>query len=261
MDKLDWPFAMLLPTLGENCLYELANNHVWRTRFAFKEWNTAALAYLHPPFGSQVGGHRAWLDYTHGMYYTLLNCGLRLPPSAGTANGVHPVPPVLARVCASAEGFSYDAGCVGSSKGGPLLPPVRCSLLKRTTKIQGMFFVAILRTRRLSSWRWRSSPTTHCCTVSDRQRCSTAVAARAEYANGQRCLSYAARPRIHPERSGWFALRFWESSADGQVRFAHSAPWYVEVDAQPVRIAACEKGVPGRTHASGNRAQQRRGRC
>ncbi len=103
MDKLDWPFAMILPTLfestqGASCLYELSNNHVWRTKFAFTEWNTVAPSFIQPPFGSQVGGHRAWLDYTHGMYYALLNCGLRLAPSAGTANGVHPVPAGFGRV-------------------------------------------------------------------------------------------------------------------------------------------------------------------
>ncbi len=46
---------------------------------------------------------------------------------------------------------------------------------------------------------------------------------------------------IQPQRSGWFAIRFWEKRSDGQVRFVHSAPWYVEIDAQPVRIAKQEK--------------------
>ncbi|OYW17386.1 MAG: hypothetical protein B7Z55_12625 [Planctomycetales bacterium 12-60-4] len=44
-----------------------------------------------------------------------------------------------------------------------------------------------------------------------------------------------------PKRSGWFAIRFWESQPDGQVRFAHTAPWYVGVDNQPVKIELHEK--------------------
>jgi hypothetical protein len=44
-----------------------------------------------------------------------------------------------------------------------------------------------------------------------------------------------------PDRSGWFAVRFWESQPDGQVRFAHTAPWYVEVGKQPVYLESHEK--------------------
>ncbi len=42
-------------------------------------------------------------------------------------------------------------------------------------------------------------------------------------------------------RSGWFALRFWEPRPDGQSRFVHSAPWYVQIDEQPVRPRGEEK--------------------
>ncbi len=44
-----------------------------------------------------------------------------------------------------------------------------------------------------------------------------------------------------PTRSGWFAVRFWEEYPDGQVRFAHSAPWYVEVANLPVTIEPEQK--------------------
>ncbi len=128
MDKLDWPFAMLLPTIAPRALYELSNNHVWRTEFAFREWNTEAPAYLQPPYGAGAGGHRQWIDYTLGMYYTLLDCGFRLPPSAGTANGVHPVPAGFGRVYVhQPEGFSFDGWMRGLAAGrsfvttGPML--------------------------------------------------------------------------------------------------------------------------------------------
>jgi len=47
-----------------------------------------------------------------------------------------------------------------------------------------------------------------------------------------------------PNRSGWFAVRFWESQPDGQVRFAHTAPWYVEVDDRPVALAQHHVAAP-----------------
>ncbi len=39
---------------------------------------------------------------------------------------------------------------------------------------------------------------------------------------------------VQPSRSGWLAVRFWEDRPGGRVRFAHTAPWYVELDGQDV---------------------------
>ena len=90
MDKHDWPWAMALPSLMGVKLYELANNHIWRTQFGFTNWSTPAPPHLRPPFGGSSGGEREWIHYTLGNYYALLSCGFRLRPTAGTANGVHP---------------------------------------------------------------------------------------------------------------------------------------------------------------------------
>lgn len=243
MDKLDWPFAMLLPTLGENCLYELANNHIWRTKFAFKDWNTAAPAYLRPPFGAQVGGHRAWLDYTHGMYYTLLNCGLRLPPSAGTANGVHPVPAGFGRVYVHLpDGFSFDAWMNGLKQGrsfvstGPMLSATANDMdaghvFRRESSSQQPI--------KLSMEVVSEQPLLYgeVLVYGSPQQLLRAQNAPTDKGAFRSQISH----EFVPDRSGWFAIRFWESSADGQVRFAHSAPWYVEIDQQPVQIERYEK--------------------
>jgi len=60
MDKLDWSFAFLLPPVTGAHLYELANNHMWRTEFAFSNYVSAAPPYLHPPYGSRRGNERDW---------------------------------------------------------------------------------------------------------------------------------------------------------------------------------------------------------
>jgi hypothetical protein len=243
MDKLDWPFAMLLPAVAPGALYELANNHTWRTAFAFRTWNTAAPAFLQPPFGTSQGGHREWLDYTHGMYHTLLNCGLRLPPSAGTASGVHPVPAGFSRVYVHLpEGFSFDGWMDGLRSGrsfvstGPLLfatadghDPGHVFRLSSTdqTVLQVSFEVLSEQPLLYGELLINGCPE------------------RLLYPSNQKTQQGAFRTQLQVDaelkRSGWFALRFWEQRPDGQVRFVHSAPWYVELDSQPVRISRPEK--------------------
>jgi hypothetical protein len=54
-----------------------------------------------------------WVDYTLQTWYALLNSGFVLAPSAGTANGVHPVPLGYDRVYVKIDGpFSYEKGVV-----------------------------------------------------------------------------------------------------------------------------------------------------
>ena len=39
LDKHDWPWSMALVPIMEVDLFELSNNHLWRTSFAFKQWS------------------------------------------------------------------------------------------------------------------------------------------------------------------------------------------------------------------------------
>ena len=68
------------------------------------------------------------MNYTLGLYYTLLNAGFPLVPTAGTANGVHPVPAGFSRVYVyQPDGFNYDKWLDGLKRGrsfvttGPML--------------------------------------------------------------------------------------------------------------------------------------------
>jgi hypothetical protein len=98
LDKHDWPWSMALaPLLGVD-LYELANNHHWRTEFAMTTWSTPAPEWMRLPNNGRSGNALDWTLYTFQNYYALLNCGFRLRPTAGTANGVHPVPLGFGRV-------------------------------------------------------------------------------------------------------------------------------------------------------------------
>ena len=40
--------------------------------------------------------------------------------------------------------------------------------------------------------------------------------------------------RLKVDGSSWLAVRCYEERPDGRVRFAHTAPWHVEVDGKPL---------------------------
>jgi hypothetical protein len=41
--------------------------------------------------------------------------------------------------------------------------------------------------------------------------------------------------RLRVDGSSWLAVRCYEQRPDGRLRFAHTAPWHVEVDGKPLR--------------------------
>lgn len=243
LDKLDWPFAMLLPTIAPGALYELANNHVWRTEFAFGTWQSPTSPYLQPPFGGTGGRHREWLDYTHGMYYSLLNCGLRLPPSAGTANGVHPVPAGFGRVYVHLpQGFQLSDWMNGLRQGRSFV--TTGPMLYATAQGNDPGHVFSLRaadaTKLTVNYEIEADdPLLYGELIVNGVPEQTLFLRDATFDN----VTHRAKGAItfQPRRSGWFALRVWQARKDQQARFAHTAPWYVEVDQAPVAIASGEK--------------------
>ena len=255
-DKLDWPFAMLLPAIAPGALVELANNHLWETEFAFRTWNSEAPPFLRPPFGGSSGGERAWLDYTLGMYYTLLDCGLRLPPTAGTASGVHPVPAGFGRVYVHCpEGFDYKRWLAGLKAGrsvvstGPFLEatvdgqmPGHVFRLSRGDETTEQLGKDQLHIAELPISISITSPTPSLfAEVIVNGRPDTLLRPSNEPLPGGGFRStFTTTARI--DRSGWIAVRCFEDRDGGRIRFAHTAPWYVEVDDEPVRIAAERKG-------------------
>jgi hypothetical protein len=81
----------------------LANNHMNRSQMSETEaWGKPRdTNRLSPPRGNGF--------WTQEIYYHILNCGLRVPPSAGSASGVLPNPVGYNRVYARVEGeFSYE---------------------------------------------------------------------------------------------------------------------------------------------------------
>jgi hypothetical protein len=242
MDKLDWPFSMTLPHSTGARLYELANNHMWRTQFAFKQWNSRTPGFLQPPAGAKQGNEEEWLNYTLGQYYTLLNAGFPLVPTAGTANGVHPVPAGFSRVYVHLpEEFSYEKWLDGLKQGrsfvttGPMLfakangqqPGTKLALGQGGGKV----------------------------TVTGEVISETPVSFLEIVVNGRPIRKIRARPDTTPsgarrmtfstaltmKTSGWVAVRCFEERPGGRLRFAHTGQWTIDVPGKPLLSSPEEK--------------------
>jgi len=236
LDKVAWPFALTLPVIAPDATYELSNNHMWRTEFAFRSWYTPTPNYMQPPYGGTEGGEREWIDFTWGMYYTLLNAGFRMPPTAGTANGVHPVPAGFGRVYVHLPGgFDYRAWKRGLQAGQSFVTTGPMMVATADGKIAGHQFSLEGSAHEipLSIEVISEQPITFGEVVVN------GVPEHLLRASNQKLPSGAYRSVIQhsitPKSSGWFAVRLFEDRPDNRVRFAHTAPWYVEIDGQAVR--------------------------
>jgi len=227
LDKHDWPFAMVLPpVLGNRLTYELANNHMWRTEFAFRQWSTPAPDWMELG-NNQVDGEKAWMEFVHRTYWCLLNCGYRLQPSAGTASGVHPVPVGYGRVYVHLpSGFSYRDWIEGLRQGrsfvttGPML-----KLHREGDNVR----IEAHADGPIESLEW----------IVNGKSQKLPVESQIKQPDGSCKLQAVLLAKF--ESTTWFAARVWQQPSPGRWRFAHSAPIWVDVPGKPIAPTAQER--------------------
>jgi hypothetical protein len=202
-------------------LYELANNHHWRTQFGITNWSTPAPAWMGLPNRGRNGNALDWTLYTFQNYYALLDCGFRLRPTAGTANGVHPVPLGFGRVYVHLPGgFGYEAWLKGLNEG-------------RSFVTTGPMLLADFKPDDLRGVVLSEEPVSEIEILINgevRHRLKLAAEKNAEGA-------WEARFQQPLKLSGtsWVAARCFEPRSDQAVRFAHTAPHWFEVPGAPLR--------------------------
>ena len=238
LDKHNWPWSMMIVPEMEVGLFELTNNHLWRTEFLFGDW--------YKEYGrSLIGGEgplneREWIDFGFANYYALLNCGFGLKPSAGTASGVHPVPLGYGRVYVNIDGdFSYEKWVDGLAKGRSFVttgPMLECTIdgkfsderLERQAGDR-----VVLRGKLASLWRPADASTTGSIEV---------------IVNGKKLHRVVPQPihdpgkgyrldfdmKIDVRESCWIAVRAWTQGPNDRLRFAHTAPFHVDVAEKPL---------------------------
>ncbi len=238
LDKHNWPWSMMLVPVADVDLFELTNNHVWRTSFLFSRWYTEyAPQFMQIQRGADGGfTERGWIDFGLQTYYALLNCGFRLQPTAGTASGVHPVPLGFGRVYVFLEnGFDYDDWIDGLRRGrsfvttGPMLT-VTCNGQRPGASVEleqhGAATVHVRGTAR---------------SLDPLQRVEFIVngsVLRAESPDATRgpsgAFEHSIDTRLRLSEGGWLAVRCFALRPDGRIRFAHTAPSYVELTGRAV---------------------------
>jgi hypothetical protein len=234
LDKHTWNWSPMIVPIMQVDLFELANNHVWRTEFAFKQWTIDVL-----PKGwdieTDAEGYteRGWIDWGFKTYYAFLNCGFRMRPTGGTAHGVHPVPAGFGRVYVHVDGeFTYEKWIAGLNAGNSFVTTGPMLLLKFNGQDAGAVF------------KGEDAKQLHITGVAE----SRFLLDRIEIVvNGDvvrtlkppkgtkaEMFSAAIDETVPLKESSWAIVRCFEKQPDSRERFAHSAPVHCELDG-PVR--------------------------
>jgi hypothetical protein len=202
----------------------IANNHMCRsTMYPDEAWGK-------PRDPERLPAPRGNGYWTQEIYYHVLNCGLRIPPSAGSASGVLPNPLGYNRVYVNIAGeFNYDRWFQGLRAGrtfvtnGPLLrvlasgqPPGHVFMAQDQVDVE---LAGVLEGRD------RIEALEIICNGRVERRVPAAELART-----------GSLGKLTFSSSGWFLVR---AIADHPrtFRFASTAPWYVEVGTVKRRVS------------------------
>lgn len=238
LEKHNWNWSVPIVPVLKPDLFELANNHHWRVEFGVRNWAVPAPKWMKlPGNGSGTDTELAWTHYGFETYYALLNCGFRLKPTAGTANGVHPVPLGFSRVYVHCEGgFSYEKWMKGLGEGrsfvttGPMV----------MATVNDLRPGAVFRGKdKLKLKLWADVRMTG---ISDKLE----LVRDGQVVDGVKPEFYCdldptgtfggyLSAEVEFTDSGWIAVRYSEPSSNGGTRFAHTAPWWVEIEGKPLR--------------------------
>jgi hypothetical protein len=195
----------------------IANNHMCRSQMLANE------AWGKPRDVGRLPNPRGNGFWTQEIYYHMLNSGLRLPPSAGSASGVLPNPVGYNRVYVHLnEPFTLEAWFRGLARGrsfvtnGPLLlvtandnDPGTVFKLQRGEKLTLQIDVQLTSHDPISQIELiHNGKVSHTIPRSD------GLHQRHEF-------------QLAVDRPGWFLVRA-ITDVKNTFRFASTAPWYVE---------------------------------
>lgn len=224
-DKHCWPWStMLVPVAGVQTI-ELSNNHMWRLKPHFLLWGQKPPAWMR--CANDASG---WAEYGFQAYYALLNSGFVLRPSAGTANGVHPVPLGHSRVYVHLDGgFSYEQWVDRLQAGRSFVTNGPMLLMRVDGMMPG-------DRRRLPLGETRQVDIEiEALTTRELDRVEIIVNGKVartfsqqQLAHGSREGTYRVDARLAVDGSSWICARCFEAAPADNVRFAHTGPVFFD---------------------------------
>ena len=241
LEKHSWAWTPIIAPVMKADLYPLTNNHVWRTEFAFKSWTIENNWRDNPRIETTKEGftEEGWLNFGFETYYALLNCGLRMRPTAGTGNGVHSVSAGFGRVYVNLGQDKFtpalwmkrlDEGRSFVTTGPMLMLKIGdkpFGFFKQSkSKRRGLVDVFPIEGRIVSQF-----PLDRIEIISSEgvERVIKPPAQTDEYFTND--LSEF----VPYDDSKWFAVRCFEKLPNGRTRFAHSAPAFIDIEDSPIR--------------------------
>jgi hypothetical protein len=225
-EKIVWRDAAALVALGHVDFAGIVYNHFNRQDVETETDSWGMIPKSRPEYRTAAGMPLWAMD----VYYRFLNCGFRLPVSAGSASGVKAAPLGYNRVYVKLDGpFSYDRWFRSLKAGHSVATNGPMLFLTVDGKQPG----DVLRLAE----KGRRSIRVHA------QVSSQTPMDRLEVIfNGKTIRSIEGSGKLEADftvdvgHSGWFAARAFEKP-DRTVRFAHTSPVYVEVPGQADVVA------------------------
>ena len=217
LEKIVWRDAAALVALGLADFAGIVHNHFNRQGVELETDSWGMIPKWRPEFLTPAGMPLWSME----VYYRFLNCGFRLPVSAGSASGVKAAPLGYNRVYVKTNGpFEYDAWFRALKDGrsfatnGPML----------FLTVDGLEPGAVLRLQEKASRRTRIRAEAVSRNPMDRlEVLFKGRTVRTASGAGKLAIDFT----MDVSETGWFAARAFEKP-DRTIRFAHSSPVYVE---------------------------------
>ena len=207
----------------------LANNHLWRSGSFTSEWGAWPDAML----GKYEENCSGYAQSGFDMYSALLNAGFPLKLSAGSASGVHPVPPGWSRIYVRTSGPLTPEGWLdGLRKGksfvttGPMLM-LRVNGREPGDEIRKERFPVNLD---IAVEMLSPNPIAQCEVVVNGDAHVVELKADPHDAN-----SYRGRLSLTIHSSSWITAR-WKAARGSSCDVAHTSPVYVWNGKQPIPV-------------------------
>lgn len=226
IEKPFWYDAPVWLASGKVDSVGIAHNHMHRSGALTNE------AWGRPRDRQRLPGPQGNGNWTQEIYYHILNCGLRLPPSAGSASGVLPNPVGYNRAYVHLEGdLTYEKWWDGLKAGrvfvsnGPLL---RC---RANGRLPGHVFKAPAGQAleiNLEAALDSRDPVSSLEIIQNGR-----VARTVPYSEWKRTGSFGV---LRFNESGWFLVRA-IADVPGTFRFASTGPFYVETGTAERRVS------------------------